>query len=74
VNDVPDDFPLSKDEMRELMAEAIRSASDESMSSAITAVAQVQVQWYRAWLAAGAPEPRAAEWAGILVASLFRPA
>jgi len=40
-------------------------------AAAIETVASAHVQWYRAWIAAGAPECRAAEWTGILIASLL---
>lgn len=72
----PEDLPAGPEDIRRI-AESMVSVpgnAPDMQSAAIQAVAAVQVQWYRGWIAAGAPEPRAAEWAAVLIECMLRQA
>ncbi len=59
------------DEVQRILGSIFQGDSaPDFTSAAIEMIASAHVKWYRAWQAAGAPECRAAEWTGILIASL----
>lgn len=62
------------DDMQRILEEMAAQPGNapDFMTTAIEAMAGVHARWYRGWINAGVPEPRAAEWAGIMIAALFR--
>jgi len=70
----PEDTPLDPETISRLLEEMATQPDNapDFMTSAIEAMAGVHARWYRGWIAAGVPEPRAAEWTGILVESMVR--
>jgi hypothetical protein len=68
----PPSFPLSPDELHRLEEIARSQYPSDMINTAIEAIAGIHVRWYKAWQAAGAPEHRAAEWAGIMIATQHR--
>lgn len=62
----PDDFRH--------IEEMLRNAADtpDFMGTAIETIAGVHAQWYQAWITAGIPEQRAAEWAEVMIEAMFR--
>jgi hypothetical protein len=64
--------PLNPDELRRL-EEMVRDTANtpDMMGAAIETIAGMHARWYFAWQGHGVPEPRAAEWAGIMIGTLF---
>ncbi len=69
----PEDPPLDPETIRRMvedMAQVPGNAPDMA-TAGIYAMAGSHVQWYRGWMAAGAPEPRAAEWTRTMIEVMF---
>jgi len=69
----PEGFGLGPEELRR-MDEVLGEIGNlpDFMGAAIEAIASAHAQWYRAWQAAGVPEPRAAEWVTVMIAAMAR--
>jgi hypothetical protein len=73
---LPEGMPPGPEDIRRIvedMAQVPGNAPD-MQSAAIQVMAGLQVQWYLGWIAAGAPEPRAAEWARTMIQVMFQQA
>ena len=74
MSEQPEGFPVPPEEVQRILAEMAQPGNTpDFMSAAIEAITILHARWYTGWIAAGVPEPRAAEWAGIMIAAQFHP-
>lgn len=70
MSELPPETPGPDDLTR---LEAMMHDQPDLAHIAVNSLASMHVAWYRAWIQAGAPERRAAQWAREIVRAAFRP-